>query len=180
MRISQREPTRAPIRSAAKAEASSARSLTASVGLVRVGTGERIGLVGCVKKKRSHAAPAADLYTSPLFLGRRRWIEATCDRWFILSALHGLVDPGTVLDPYDAALIDLGRARRRSWADAVLRDLGQVVGRPREVTFEVHAGAAYTDHGLIDGLGRWGSEVILPARGLRQGEQLALYKRGPQ
>jgi hypothetical protein len=46
----------------------------------------RIGLVGCVKSKRSQAAPARELYSSPLFRGRRDWVERTCDRWFVLSA----------------------------------------------------------------------------------------------
>jgi hypothetical protein len=52
----------------------------------------RIGLVGCVKGKRSRPAPARELYTSALFLGRRAFVEATCERWFILSAKHGWDD----------------------------------------------------------------------------------------
>ena len=68
----------------------------------------RIGLVGCVKKKGPVAAPAEELYVSPLFVGRRRFVESTCDRWFILSALHGLVDPHEVIEPYDHAGADPG------------------------------------------------------------------------
>jgi hypothetical protein len=64
----------------------------------------RIGLVGCVKTKRSFASPGKDLYASPLFRGRRRYVEASCDRWFVLSALHGLVAPDEVLEPYDVTL----------------------------------------------------------------------------
>lgn len=61
----------------------------------------KVGLVGCVKSKRGTAAPARDLYTSALFRGRRRYVELTCDRWFILSARHGLVEPEEILEPYD-------------------------------------------------------------------------------
>lgn len=50
-----------------------------------------IGLVGCVKTKRSTGNLARDLYMSTLFTGRRRYVEASCDRWFVLSARHGLV-----------------------------------------------------------------------------------------
>jgi hypothetical protein len=57
----------------------------------------RLGLVGCVKPKLPHAAPARELYTSALFWGRRVYVERTCDRWFILSAKHALVDPEIVL-----------------------------------------------------------------------------------
>ena len=34
----------------------------------------RVGLVGCVKEKRDGAATDQDLYTSPLFIGKRRYI----------------------------------------------------------------------------------------------------------
>jgi hypothetical protein len=61
----------------------------------------RVGLVGCVKKTLTHRAPAEDLYVSPLFVGRRRYVEGSCDRWFILSAEHGLVTPERELEPYD-------------------------------------------------------------------------------
>jgi hypothetical protein len=45
--------------------------------------------------------------------------------------------------------------------------------------FEIHAGAEYREWGLIDGLVAAGSSVSIPAAGLRQGEQLALYAAGP-
>ena len=62
----------------------------------------RIGLVGCVKTKRTTGAPARDLYTSTLFAGRRRYVEQSSDRWFVLSALHGLVRDDEWLEPYRA------------------------------------------------------------------------------
>jgi uncharacterized protein DUF6884 len=58
-----------------------------------------------VKKKLTHRAPAEDLHVSPLFVGRCRYVEGSCDRWFILSAEHGLVTPATELEPYDETLI---------------------------------------------------------------------------
>src|SRR5437879_2590214 len=61
---------------------------------------QRVGLVGCVKSKRSVPTAAADLYTSTLFVGRRRWVEASCERWFILSAKHGVVPPDELIEPY--------------------------------------------------------------------------------
>lgn len=41
----------------------------------------RVGLVGCVKQKLHHPATAADLYVSPLFRGRRRYVERTSSSW---------------------------------------------------------------------------------------------------
>jgi hypothetical protein len=141
--------------------------------------GERIGLVGCVKGKQSRAAPAADLYTSALFKGRRRWVAQTCDRWFILSAKHGLVLPSEVLEPYDETLNDVGRAGRREWSQGVLASLRRVLGDLGGRTFEIHAGATYWDFGLCDGLLRAGAAVEIPTEHLRQGEQRALYRDGP-
>jgi hypothetical protein len=63
-----------------------------------------------------HPAPARDLFSSPLFLGRRSSVERTCGQWFVLSAEHGLVDPDTVLSPYDVRLADAAVGERRAWA----------------------------------------------------------------
>src|SRR3990172_9853687 len=65
----------------------------------------RVGLVGCTKSKQTHAAPARDLYTpSALFRGRRDYVERSCGRWFVLSAKYGLVDPDSIIEPYDQTL----------------------------------------------------------------------------
>lgn len=135
----------------------------------------RIGLVGCVKRKLSQAAPARDLYVSDLFLARRAFVERTCQRWFILSALHGLVDPRRVLEPYDRTLKDASAAERRAWSALVVQDLKRTLGNLDDVTFEVHAGTEYREFGLRQGLEREQARIEVPAEGLRIGEQLAFY-----
>ena len=135
----------------------------------------RIGLVGCVKGKRSHGAPAQDLYTSPLFRGRRRWVERTCDRWFILSAKHGLVRPDDVLAPYDVTLNGLTTEERRRWSERVIAQLRDEVGPVGGHVFEIHAGAAYAAFGLLSALRGRGAAVEQPAAGLSLGRQLRLY-----
>jgi hypothetical protein len=119
----------------------------------------RIGLVGCVKSKRSVASPAQDLYTSPLFLGRRAFVERTCKRWFILSAKHGLVDPATIVQPYDHTLTKASTEERRTWSENVLSELHRELGDLRGYTFEIHAGHAYADFGLTAGLRAAGAEI---------------------
>lgn len=138
----------------------------------------RVGLVGCVKSKVNHAAPAKDLYTSTLFVGRRRYVEQTCDRWFVLSALHRLVDPEDMLEPYNVTLDDQDEATRAAWTAEVIRAIEDRLGDLRGVTFEVHAGASYRDHGLVDGLRAAGASVEVPAAGRNLGEQLAFYSGG--
>jgi len=137
--------------------------------------GDRVGLVGCVKKKLDHSAPAADLYVSPLFRGRCAYVERTCERWFILSALHGLVRADASLEPYDVALSDASQTERRVWARKVLGQLDAELGSCAGLAFEIHAGANYADFGLVQGLKERGAAVERPVAGLRVGEQLAFY-----
>lgn len=135
----------------------------------------RIGLVGCVKSKLDRPAQARDLYTSPLFLGRRRDVERSCDRWFVLSAKHGLVAPDTVLEPYDQTLKRAGRANRRRWSDDVLAALTRELGTFSATTFEIHAGNEYRMFGLEQGIRELGGLVNVPTAGLSLGQQLAYY-----
>lgn len=108
----------------------------------QAGESVRIGLVGCVKGKGPVAAPAGELYRSPLFAGRRRFVEQSCDRWFILSALHGLVDSDETIEPYDRTLVGVSVGERQAWSDRVLARLDAIVGGLEGVVVAVHAGAA--------------------------------------
>jgi hypothetical protein len=135
----------------------------------------RIGLVGAVKSKRRRPAPATELYTSALFRGRRASVERSCARWFVLSAREGLVNPDTVLEPSEESLTLAPAAIRRAWSalvvDALVRELGDL----EAYVFEIHAGAAYREFGLVAGLERRGALVEVPVKGLSQGAQLAFY-----
>lgn len=137
----------------------------------------RIGLVGCVKSKQPLPARARDLYVSPLFRGRREWVERTCDQWFILSALHGLVAPDEVLAPYDRTLNAASTGERTLWARRVIASLEDRLGNLGGHEFEIHAGANYRDFGLVATLQARGVTVTIPAAGLGQGKQLAFYAR---
>lgn len=111
-------------------------------------------------------------------MGRRRWVEASCSRWFILSAKHGLVAPDDVLDPYDETLTTKGLSARRYWSVQVMTQLRNVLGDLSAYEFEVHAGAAYSEYGLRSGLVSAGAVVRLPTEGLSLGKQLAFYRDG--
>jgi hypothetical protein len=141
------------------------------------GSARRIGLVGCVKDKAAIARRAQDLYQSPLFQGRRRYVQHSCNEWWILSALHGLVGPDETLEPYDVTLNDASIPERREWSGRVLN---QIVTRIRPIVgdvFECHAGNNYRAFGLEEGLRQLGCTVDCPTEGLRMGEQLSFYSR---
>ena len=131
-------------------------------------------LLGCVSKKSRTARKAKDLYDSQLFRSRRGYAEATDRPWLILSALHGVVDPEAVLEPYDLALESLPDSERQAWGEEAARAIENRVGSLAERVIEVHAGAAYVD-AVRPALERRGCTVSIPLKGLRLGEQLHWY-----
>jgi hypothetical protein len=132
-------------------------------------------LVGCVKRKLLHAAPAQDLYDSPLIRTERAYAEASGAPWFILSAQHRLVSPTELLHPYELRLSKTSQAYRRAWGERVVEQLatryGDVVGR----VIEIHAGAAAYAEAIRDRLRSAGAIVEEPLRGLTMGQRLGGY-----
>jgi hypothetical protein len=120
------------------------------------------------------AAPAKDLYDSRLFRRRRSYAERRGRRWFILSALYGLVDPDAIIEPYDLALKEVSARERSSWGERVVGQLEERVGSLKGLVFEVHAGAEYV-RAIEVLLSRKGALTSLPLVGLRIGEQLHWY-----
>lgn len=101
-----------------------------------------VGLVGCSAGKLHRPAPARDLYTSQLFRKASAYAELTCDRWYILSAEHGLVHPDTVLDPYDVKL-GVNSQPIHAWADRVRGQLAAELADVPGVVLVALAGAQY-------------------------------------
>jgi hypothetical protein len=90
-----------------------------------------------------------------------------CDFWFILSAKHGLVHPGTVLEPYDVALYDLSAEEQRQWGERVLAGILEF---DYDARYLILAGKAYREH-IVPFLKP--DAVEIPLEGLGIGEQLA-------
>ncbi len=133
-----------------------------------------IALVSCVSAKRSHAAPAGDLYTSALFEKAKRYAMSNAGSWYVLSAKHGLLAPHTVVEPYEMTLNDMPSRERREWARKVTAQLERVVAPGDTVLFL--AGAKYRE-GLMPPLRARDVEVVVPMAGMRIGEQLAWLTR---
>ena len=133
--------------------------------------------MGCVKRKLDRAAPARDIYASPLWRHRREYAERYGVPWFILSAKHGLLSPDTHIEPYDLALADFSPAERRAWSQRVLDRLRDVTAVIAGMTIEVHAGKLYVEYGLERGLRQAGADVRRPLARIRGiGSQMAWYK----
>jgi hypothetical protein len=130
---------------------------------------ETICLVSCVGAKRTTAAPAKALYQSDWFIKARAYAEAISQRWFILSAKHGLVHPDDVIAPYEQTLNTMDIAGRRNWARLVQSQMDDAI--PDAAQIVVLAGQRYREF-LMDYLGRRAHTVEVPMAGLRIGEQL--------
>ena len=65
----------------------------------------------------------------------RRYAERR-GRWFILSALHGLLDPSAVIAPYDVTLKKMPAAKRKEWGQKVREQMeaAELIGLPLVVS----------------------------------------------
>ena len=75
-----------------------------------------IALVACCSRKASAPTLARDLYQGDLFRKSVALVEQRRLPWFVLSAKHGVLEPGELVAPYNFAMADLGRADRERWA----------------------------------------------------------------
>jgi hypothetical protein len=128
-----------------------------------------VGLVGCGSQKLERPAPARELYISQLFKKASAYAELTCDRWYVLSAKHGLVHPDTLLEPYD---VRLGTNSRTSppiqqWAARVQDQLAVELAGFEHVRLVALAGEQYRT--AVRGV-PWPVEI--PMKGMGIGQQL--------
>lgn len=128
-------------------------------------------LVSCVGEKLDRAAPAKDLYQSQWFKLARKYAEQRGDRWFILSAAHGLVDPEAVLPPYNCTLNDMKKGDREAWGRRIGEQLAIVLQEGDEV--EILAGAKYREQILPTCLAHAMTVPQVPMEGLGIGQQKA-------
>ncbi len=126
-----------------------------------------VHLVACVGQKLDHPARAGHLYQSDWFRKARAYVTMQGGRWFILSALHGLVSPSRVIDPYNVTLADMTAAQRREWGERVRGQLSDQIGPRTPVV--ILAGRLYRDP-----LAAWaGSRATVPMEGMGIGQQKA-------
>lgn len=133
-----------------------------------------VGLISCVSRKRASPTKARDLYVSPLFVKSRQYVGERCDRWYILSAKYGLVQPDEVIAPYDETLKAKSRTEREKWAAEVWSELASHVRRGDQVV--VLAGLRYREF-LMPMIERHGCQVSVPLEGKSIGRQLQWLSR---
>jgi len=128
-----------------------------------------ICLVSCVSSKRQESTPAEDMYISPLFGGARLFAKSRFDKWYILSAKYGLLEPHQPIAPYEKTLKSLSKTERLRWAEKVFADLSRHVTAGDRVAFV--AGLEYREF-LIPKLEQLNVNVTVPLQGMSIGKQL--------
>jgi hypothetical protein len=125
--------------------------------------------------------PVATLFSSPQFAVARSHAEHSGLPWFVLSAKHGLLDPGDVVGPYEVQIDERSASYRAAWGEWVVAQLSERV--PLEgVTVEVHGGVDFAQP-LRQPLSRRGAALDIPLPGswreAESGEQSPPRPREP-
>jgi len=119
-------------------------------------------LIQCTNTKRDHEAPARMLYDeSAYFRKMRAWAESRGDRWYILSAKHGLLSPDEPVAPYDERGLSTEQAEQIAF-ELDERAISRVY---------VCAGRDYLDT-LTPALEEVYIDVVDPFGGMRIGERM--------
>lgn len=133
-----------------------------------------VALVSCVKSKLEGEWPAEELYCSTGFKAARAYARLRSDRWFILSARHGLLGPRQRISSYEETLKGKAIDDRRHWARRVLQQITDVQALQPGDSILWLAGNTYQQH-LAPLLDAYLHEH--PLANKRQGEQIQWLQR---
>jgi hypothetical protein len=123
----------------------------------------RVVLVASSGAHGDAPVPVAALFRSAGFAGARAHAERSGLPWFVLSAKHGLLDPGDVVGPYDVQIDERSAGYRAAWGEWVVAQLSERVALDG-VTVEVHGGVDFAQP-LRQPLNRRGAALDLPLPG---------------
>lgn len=137
-----------------------------------MGKPKTIVLLACVATKLPHAAPAKELYDSPLFKKSLAYAESLHpDDIVILSAKHYVVPLDKVIRPYDKTLLNMPSDEIQEWAVQVLKILADKYDLEKD-NFIILAGDKYRKY-ITPQITHWSA----PLKGLRIGQQLSWYSK---
>jgi cytoplasmic iron level regulating protein YaaA (DUF328/UPF0246 family) len=105
-----------------------------------------------------------------LFTKTRAYVETRGLDWRILSALHGLVRPDDVLEPYNVTLNTMPRTKRLEWGERVATQIANLAPAGSHLVF--FAGNTYRTP-LTPYLSAY--RISAPLTGLGIGQQLAWF-----
>ena len=148
-----------------------------------------IAIIQCVSGKKDEKLPARELYDTDFFDKMRSYAESAADRYWILSAEHGLIEPDDEIEPYDTdarELSDDEKAKLQNQIGAKLHQddgvfwngrLEIVVSEPYRELLERAFGATapLTPSRMPDNC-----QIAYPCEGMGIGEKKAWLKEAAQ
>jgi hypothetical protein len=140
----------------------------------------QVALIACTKTKADGALPAALLYRSPLFRKSLLYALSKTDRVYILSAKHGVLQLGDIVEPYELSIKDLSAEQKANWIVKVGSSLKQLIASTDKV--HILAGLEYA-RPLLPIFQKIGCQVISPLAGKSFGQRvswLRLNNREPE
>jgi hypothetical protein len=172
--LGQPEPPHRP----SPAEADQCESRSSDRGGVD-GMGRTLVVISCGKGKVWDRAPdapptpARDAYTGAPFTVNRGYAEAFADRWMVLSAKYGFIDPDFPVEDYNYSF---KHASPKLVPDAILRWQVKAHGLGDFDDVIVIGGSHYRERAERAFAGTR-ARLHVPFAGLRQGEMMAAVKR---
>lgn len=127
-------------------------------------------LVSCGKRKSSVSCQAKEMYNSFRFQQIKTIAENLKVRWYIMSAKYGLLDPESIIEPYDMCLSNCSDKYQQQWAKGIV---GKFIGINKSTTFAVIANDEYSRN-VVPMLVAEGFSVIAPFI-QKQEEEVADY-----
>lgn len=113
--------------------------------------GKRIALIACSKSKQDSDQPieACELYTGNTFKKSKEAIEKgrfKCEKYYIISAKHDLLDKSTEISRYDETLYCKDCDERKAWAEKVLSKLREEKCNLDKDVFYIFGGSKYYEY----------------------------------
>lgn len=135
----------------------------------------KIALVSCSKNKKDYNCKADEMYSeSVLFKKVTKYIKnQKYDKWYILSAKYGLVDPETEIETYNVTLNNMKAQEIKEWSLSVAK---RFIDMDIDVV-DFYAGQRYRKY-LIPLLEQLGIKCNIPLKGLGIGKQLQFLNKG--
>jgi hypothetical protein len=124
----------------------------------------RVVLIASSGVTATSPQPAATLFESGGFAAARDHAVRSGHPWFVLSAKHGLLDPGDVVGPFDVQIGDQASGYRATWGEWVVAQLAARV-QLQDAVVEVHGGVDFAQP-LRAPLTRRGAVLDIPLPGM--------------
>jgi hypothetical protein len=108
---------------------------------------KKVAFIGCSKKKRSSPCEAREMYRGSLFLKSLEYCMREGFLVYILSAEYGLLEPSTIITPYEKTMNKMTQQEKKEWS---MRVLSRVKENKIEGDFHFFCGKNY--HQYFEGV----------------------------